>query len=215
MVESAHADHCRTCVFRCDGVCDADPARALRAARAATRNQPFQDDASLAGHHRYLVAAICRITGRFDLAPDLAQDVFVKALSHVDRFRQDARLTTWLYAIARNRCYDFMKGQAALREVSEEAIDRAPPIVDNAALRQLEVEEARRIALGLMRDALLERMERRAYMLHYAAGVPIDRVTTGLHLRNPSGAKAHIVSARRKLERAVTRWKRRESLRPR
>jgi RNA polymerase sigma-70 factor (ECF subfamily) len=215
MAAIAAIENCETCAYRCPEVCEAEPACAFRAARTQTRQQGTDTEANIARHHRYLVAAICRMTGRFDIARDLAQDVFVKALTNIDAFRQHAQFTTWLYAIARNRCYDFLKSRAALREVGEEALAEAAPVVDNAALRALEVSEARRIVVRLIRDAVLEPVERRAFMLHYAGGVSLDELTRGLHLHNRSGAKAQIVSARRKLGRAATRWKRRESVKPR
>jgi hypothetical protein len=45
--------------------------------------------------------------------------------------------------------------------------------------------------------------------LHYAGGVPLDELTEQLRLDNRSGAKARIVSAKRKLQRAAERWERR------
>jgi hypothetical protein len=36
-------------------------------------------------------------------------------------------------------------------------------------------------------------------MLHYGFDVPLDNITKSLSLQNKSGAKAYIVSARRKL----------------
>lgn len=157
-------------------------------------------------HFRYVVAAVCRFTGRFEIAQDLAQDVFVKALLHIRSFRRDARFTTWLYAIARNCCFDYAKACAARpREIGDDGI-ATPPAVTNTALQALYVAEARRIVLRLMRDADLDETERRVFLLHYAADVPLDALTTRLALRNRSGAKAHIVSAKRKLRVAVRRW---------
>jgi len=73
----------------------------------------------------------------------------------------------------------------------------------------LEQQEARRILFRLMKDARLDETETKVFGLHYAGGMPLDAVTTRLRLENRSGAKARIVSAKRKLDRAVERWKRR------
>ena len=43
--------------------------------------------------------------------------------------------------------------------------------------------------------------------LHYGDEMRLDAITAALGLTNASGAKAYIVSARRKLNMAVTRWK--------
>ena len=158
-------------------------------------------------HYRYVVAAVCRISGRYDNAQDLAQDVFVKALLNIHTWRRDARFTTWR-AIARNWCYDDAKALAARpREVPDEELKDSGPIVENAALRALHLRESRRIIRRLMTDAQLDDTETRAFTLHYGGDLPLETVTARLGLKNRSGAKAHIVSAKRKLGRAVWRWR--------
>jgi len=203
---------CLTCAFNCPGVCDAPRGRALR---AAARAEPAAAAAGAPNvgvlferHHRYVVAAICRITGRFDVAGDLAQEVFVKALLHIDRFRLDASFSTWLFAIARNCCYDYARSSYRRRELPVDATDLPAPRTENGALRTLEQEEARRILFRLLRDARLDATETKVFGLHYAGGVPLDALTEQLQLDNRSGAKARIVSARRKLHRAAERWER-------
>jgi hypothetical protein len=50
-------------------------------------------------------------------------------------------------------------------------------------------------------------IESQVFTLHYAEELPLDAITRLLKLENASGAKAYIVSAKRKLARAVERWK--------
>ncbi len=71
---------------------------------------------------------------------------------------------------------------------------------------QLEQKDAAERLRGLVRETLTE-TEARVMTLHYAEEVPLDAVTRMLQLENASGAKAYIVSAKRKLARAVARWK--------
>lgn len=42
-------------------------------------------------------------------AEDLAQEVFIRAFTHIRQFRGDSSLGTWLYRIAANVCLDFMR----------------------------------------------------------------------------------------------------------
>jgi RNA polymerase sigma-70 factor (ECF subfamily) len=161
-------------------------------------------------HYRFVVAAVCRITGRFDMAQDLAQEVFVKVLRNIAGFRSDAKFTTWLYAIARNCCYDYAKACAARpRELGEETLAESPAVVENDALRSLHIDDARRIVHRLIVDARLDETERRVFTLHYGADIPLDALSDRLGLRNRSGAKASIVSAKRKLGKALARWRQR------
>ena len=39
-------------------------------------------------------------------AEDIAQEVFIKVYRSLDKFRQDAQLTSWMYRIVMNACID-------------------------------------------------------------------------------------------------------------
>ena len=56
-------------------------------------------------------------------------------------------------------------------------------------------------------DEVLDETEKRVMTLHYGHDMRLDAITTALGLTNTSGAKAYIVSAKRKLNAAVKRWK--------
>jgi len=157
--------------------------------------------------HQRRVAAWCyRLTGNRTQAADLAQEVFAKAYQSLDRFRSDSKFTTWLYVIARNQWRDELRArQARPIESPEDAAGDAGPWSENAALAALDARDARVVVEQLMRDALDE-TERRVMALHYGHGLRLDAITASLGLTNQSGAKAYIVSARRKLKTAVERW---------
>jgi len=54
--------------------------------------------------------AVIGITAGSDLdADDLTQDAFLKAYHHLDSFRGECSLYTWIYRIARNVCLDAMR----------------------------------------------------------------------------------------------------------
>jgi RNA polymerase sigma-70 factor (ECF subfamily) len=44
-----------------------------------------------------------------DDADDLTQEVFIKVYKNIGKFRQDARLFTWIYRIATNECLNFLQ----------------------------------------------------------------------------------------------------------
>ena len=162
----------------------------------------------LFGRHRSRVAAWCfRLTGEVESAADLAQEVFLKAFQHIDSFRQDARFTTWLYSIARNHCLDQLKSRATMPAettdvVLEQMIDSRS---EDVSLR-LERQQAGQLLKQWIRETL-DKTEAEVMTLHYVQELPLDAITRLLRLTNPSGAKAYIVSARRKLSRGFSRWK--------
>ena len=46
-----------------------------------------------------------------DDADDLTQEVFIKVWNHLENFRQDAALFTWIYRIATNECLNFLSSK--------------------------------------------------------------------------------------------------------
>lgn len=44
-----------------------------------------------------------------DDADDLTQEVFIKIYRHIENFREDAQLFTWIYRIATNECLSFLQ----------------------------------------------------------------------------------------------------------
>ena len=70
-------------------------------------------------------------------------------------------------------------------------------------------ESSNRQLRSLLQETL-DDTERQVFTLHFGDDMPLDAITRLLRLSNASGAKAYIVSARRKLARAVDRLKARE-----
>jgi RNA polymerase sigma-70 factor (ECF subfamily) len=160
--------------------------------------------------YRGKVALWClRLSGDRESAADLGQEVFLKAFRALGSFRGDARFSTWLYTIARNHCFNDIKSRAVRPEATGEPVllevaDEAP---DPLAL--LEQESGQRVLRELIQSSLTG-LETEVMTLHYVEELPLEAVTRMLNLENSSGAKAYVVSAKRKLARAVERWKARE-----
>jgi RNA polymerase sigma-70 factor, ECF subfamily len=150
------------------------------------------------------VARWCyRFTGDRESAADLTQDVFLKAHRHLNSFQGTSQFGTWLYSIARNESINRMKRSAMPSTASEEALldlpDLEPGPEDIAAYQS----RSRRLH-QFLRTAL-DDTERTVFTLHYGDDMPLDAITRLLRLDNASGAKAYIVSAKRKIARAVQR----------
>jgi RNA polymerase sigma-70 factor (ECF subfamily) len=173
-------------------------ARTARADREAVVNELF------ARHYERVARWCLRFTGDRESAADLAQDVFLKAHRHLDSFKGNSRFSTWLYTIVRNESLSRLQrqgppadGDAVLEEIA--AIEPAP---DELAQRSQRADRLKRFLASTL-DAL----ERRVFVLHYGDGMPLEAITRLLRLDNASGAKAYIVSARRKVARATGRLK--------
>lgn len=182
--------------------------------RAATGTQQQEFLNQLFERHHARVAAWCyRMTGDTDAATDLAQEVFLKAFRNLESFRGQSKFTTWLYSIARNHCMDALKSRAAAPILAgEAALERVQDVQAGELLSRMERREAEQIVRQLMRESL-DTTETQVMTLHYVDELPLDVVTRMLNLTNASGAKAYVVSARRKLARAFRQWKEGEARR--
>ena len=56
-----------------------------------------------------LLARLTRMVGDRDVAEDLCQDSFIKALTHWDSLRDDGNLVGWLFRIGANTAYDELR----------------------------------------------------------------------------------------------------------
>src|SRR5687767_1696410 len=67
---------------------------------------------ALVERHRSMVYRVAfQFAGNHHDAEDIAQEVFIKVYRSLDRFRQDAQLTSWLYRIVMNACIDHRRRQ--------------------------------------------------------------------------------------------------------
>ncbi len=150
------------------------------------------------------VALWClRVSGDRDWAADLAQEVFLRAWRNLQSFRGDSKFSTWLYTIARNHCFNAVQSRKLRPEepLEEFTASGTTPGFDV----QLESEQQRRHLQALVADTLDE-TEARVMTLHYGEELTLSAITSLLNLSNASGAKAYVVSARRKLQAALSRW---------
>jgi RNA polymerase sigma-70 factor (ECF subfamily) len=82
---------------------------------------------ALVERHRSMVYRVAhQFAGNHHDAEDIAQEVFIKVYRSLDRFRQDAQLTSWLYRIVMNACIDHRRRQhpASSAPFGEEAEHR-------------------------------------------------------------------------------------------
>jgi len=121
-------------------------------------------DALIHRHYQPIANFAARMTGRPDLAPDVAQHVFAVIYQQRRRYRQSGAFRPWLYTIARRHCRDVVRREnRALPEdigatvAADEQSD--PP----QAAEQRELLRALRTAL----PELPERERAAVVMFHY------------------------------------------------
>jgi len=109
--------------------------------------QLFEDNSKKVYHLCY------GYTGDRDSANDLMQETFIKVWQNLDKFRNQAQLSTWIYRIAVNTCLSYLR--TAKRRATDELNEN---IVENYAEEYSEKQE--QIALLYKSIAKLEENER-------------------------------------------------------
>src|ERR671911_667658 len=74
---------------------------------------------ALVERHRSMVYRVAyQFAGNHYDAEDIAQEVFIKVYRSLDKFRQDAQLSSWMYRIVMNACIDHRRRQAPTASAS-------------------------------------------------------------------------------------------------
>ena len=158
----------------------------------------------LFGRYHSRVAAWClRMTGDRNAAADLAQDVLLKAWRNLDSWNGQSKFSTWMYSIMRNHCINERAARSVRPEGASDPLDFDVSDQSSRPDRQAERNSEMRRMNELI-GAALDRTEAQVMTLHYGEEMTLDAITRLLSLTNTSGAKAYIVSARRKLKAAVS-----------
>ncbi len=129
-----------------------------------------------------------------------ASEVLLSAWRALPSFGGRSRFTSWLFVIARNRCFNAVAARSPLRDDDVE-IDALPSgaLAPDEQWEQWRDEEAMR---RLMMEHLDEQ-ERGALWMRCFERLSVDDVTRALHLDGASGARALLQRARRKLRAAL------------
>jgi len=73
------------------------------------------------------IYTVClRWLGAAQVAEEIAQEVFVSAYRGIDRFRGDAKVSTWLFSIAVNRCKNRLDHERRRARERHDSLDANP-----------------------------------------------------------------------------------------
>ena len=127
--------------------------------------------------------------GDKELSDDLAQDTFIKAYTHLTSFKNLSNFSTWLFRIAYNVFYDYIRNRKETSGLEDWEVDATYQI------EQKRIGEEMDIYRGL---SLLKETERTCVTLHYMEDLPIEKIAAIMEI--PSGTvKSHISRGKEKL----------------
>jgi len=162
-------------------------------------------------YERPVFSLIFRMVRDREVSEDLAQDTFIKVLNHIDKYRPEFKLSSWLFKIANNVAIDHLRK----RQLDTISIDGSPHAMSAAEVeatsfdvvaRQesaLDEMEAKELGSAIERAIQKLRPEYRAcIMLRHVEGRSYEEIAATLDL--PLGTvKTYIHRARHQLRDAL------------
>ncbi|MDR1403553.1 MAG: RNA polymerase sigma factor [Tannerellaceae bacterium] len=148
-------------------------------------------------YSRRVYSLVFKIVRNKEDAEELAQDVFLKAFKHLDRFKGESSFSTWIYRIAYNTAISYTRKkkhewlaieESAIVNVSEEAVADALGETDSSG--QMEI-----------LDKALARLspdERAIILFFYMEGKSIDEIAS-ITAFSVSNVKTKLHRIRKKL----------------
>jgi len=67
-------------------------------------------------------------------AEDITQEVFIKIYKNYGSFRGDAKMSTWIYRITKNTCFNYLKREKKYREMDD--IETMPSLGENKTVEK-------------------------------------------------------------------------------
>lgn len=140
---------------------------------------------ALVERHRSMVYRVAyQFAGNHYDAEDIAQEVFIKVYRSLDRFRQDAQLSSWMYRIVMNACIDHRRrhrpsGAAPFGEEAEHrlmnTVEETPGPEDRAYAGEL----------GQVLEAEINRLphgQRIVFVMRHHQGLKLGEIAEALGL---------------------------------
>ncbi len=162
-------------------------------------------------YERPVFSLIFRMVRDRELAEDLAQDTFIKVLNHIDRYRPEFKLSSWLFKIANNVAIDHLRKrqietvsmEGSPHAMTSDAIEATSFEVESHGESALEELESRELGSAIERAIARLRPEYRScILLRHVEGRSYEEIATTLDL--PLGTvKTYIHRARHELREAL------------
>ncbi len=158
-------------------------------------------EALVRAHQASLCAFMLRRCGRPEVAEDVVQEAFVRALTNLHRFDPRFRFSTWLFTIAKRLHCNVIQKSSPTFDTDLVSLS-AEPVVSHEA--QVSSQEQRDLTRSDLDEALsrLPETQRDIVVLFHQCEWPIARLAE--HFLMPAGTiKSHLHRGRRKLRVAL------------
>lgn len=135
-----------------------------------------------------------------ETAKDLVQNTFIKCYKHINHFRNDSSVKTWLYRITINECKDYLKSwhyrKVHARNFLEHTITSLLPSTENAILQKEKQKEIKGYILSLPQKY------REVISLYYYQGFSMEEISDMTNTKLNT-VKTRLSRAKQKLKNVI------------
>ncbi len=166
-------------------------------------------------YERPIFSLLYRMVRDRELAEDLSQETFVKALNAIESYRPEYKFSSWLFKIANNAAIDHLRRreldtlslEGSPHAVTPDAMEATALQIGDRAENPLDIVEAKELGGEIERAIALLRPEYRAcILLRHVDGRAYEEIAEMLDL--PLGTvKTYIHRARNELRRSLAHLK--------
>jgi RNA polymerase sigma-70 factor (ECF subfamily) len=144
-------------------------------------------------HHLAIYRYLRKMTGSSDLAEELTQDVFIRIIRGLPKYREQGRLVSWIFKITRNVLVNRWRRDRNIHNLV--SLDEAKTISNPARqAEKIKIEQA------LMK---LNDMNREVFLLKEIAGLSYKEISRISHLTT-AAVRSRIYHARLELRRILS-----------
>jgi len=148
-------------------------------------------------HQSFAYAVAFRFTGHEEEAEDIVQEAFVRLWKNLKTYRQEVKLTTWLYRIIANLCLDFLKSRRGKEKRNREDLSKGYVIADHSTPEHEYQQTELMIAIHLAAEELTPK-QKAVFILRDLEGLSVEEVT-GILSMTAGNVKSNLFHARQKM----------------
>jgi RNA polymerase sigma-70 factor, ECF subfamily len=152
-------------------------------------------------HQSFAYAVAFRIIGDKTEAQDITQEAFVRLWKHIATYKQEIKLSTWLYKIVTNLCLDFLKSaryqQYRLHDDLNHAGDFHSVVTPENVLHEKELRDEIERATNT-----LSPIQKAVFVLRDLEALAVDEVCEVLSM-SPDNVKSNLYHARKKISETL------------
>ena len=152
------------------------------------------------------------MTGDHHDAEDISQEVFIKVFRFIKNFRQDAKLSSWIYQVTVNTCIDAQRKKKAKPQVLMES-SQMESIHHTASQKSTSLSEPERKAFsGLLQERIRQMLhnvsprERSVFVLRYYNDLKIGEIAEILNV-SVNTIKSLLSRAKKKLKKEFSLYR--------